>query len=382
MPTTATPVHDLCLRTLACQPTHRVPRYLPAIACDVASEILGRKAHTGTGSLHYAEALALSRGPQAHAEFVDRMRQDVRAIHEALGIDVYREPWRFRAQRVRQIDEFTFLVGDPEGDHSLWRYEPSSADFSVVQQTFGQTLSPEDQLRQTVATLEGQRGEAERRIRAAIDAHAATCRRLGERFFPVFAGGSISVGLDVEDLIALASEPQLMARKLVLQAQDAIAIGRALLDAGCPAVMLAGADMASNDGPIYSPASFRGVVLPAYQLALATLNELGAHYVFRSDGNLWPVADMLFGDARCPGYGEADRDAGMTLGRIRQRYPRLVVWGNVSSRFLTEATAKQVREECRRIIGESGGVGYFHACSNAIVKGTPGSNVEAMYGAA
>ena len=145
-----------------------------------------------------------------------------------------------------------------------------------------------------------------------------------------------------------------------------------------PAVLLAGGDMAGNDGPIYSPAAFRAVVLPAYTFALKRLNAAGAHYVFRSDGNLWSVADMLFNEARVPGYGEVDRDASMTVGQLRKRFPKLTLWGQVSSNFLARATVQQVKDECRRILDESGGTGYFHGCSNAIVKGTPPENVIAM----
>ena len=57
----------------------------------------------------------------------------------------------------------------------------------------------------------------------------------------------------------------------------------------------------------------------------------------------------------------------------------LVVWGNVSSAFLQRATAAQVKEECRRILGESGGTGCFQGCSNAILIGTPPANVEVMF---
>ncbi len=43
-------------------------------------------------------------------------------------------------------------------------------------------------------------------------------------------------------------------------------------------------------------------------------------------------------------------------------------------------TPAQVHDEVRRIIDESGGTGYFHGCSNAILQGTPLENVEAMFG--
>jgi len=63
---------------------------------------------------------------------------------------------------------------------------------------------------------------------------------------------------------------------------------------------------------------------------------------------------MLFTDAGCPGFGEADHDAGVTVAALRRRYPRLVIWGNVSSQFLIRATPQQVRDYAKRLIADAG----------------------------
>ncbi|MHB9023085.1 MAG: uroporphyrinogen decarboxylase family protein [Armatimonadota bacterium] len=137
--------------------------------------------------------------------------------------------------------------------------------------------------------------------------------------------------------------------------------------------------MAGNDGPFYSPAAFRQVLLPPLVWLMRELRDNGIHYVFRSDGNLWPVADMLFVEAGCPGYGEVDRDAGMSIGLLRERYSALVCWGNMSVNKLAVMPAEWVREESRRMIEESEGTGYFHGPSNAIMPGTPVENVIALF---
>jgi uroporphyrinogen-III decarboxylase len=190
---------------------------------------------------------------------------------------------------------------------------------------------------------------------------------------------AIAVGLQPEDLMPLAEEPDLVLRKLMVQAEAVIRSAEALAASGLPRVMLGGGDMADNRGPVYSVKCFREIVLPAYRRLLARCAELGIHYAFRSDGNLWPVADLLFGEAGCPGYGETDRDAGMKLGELRKRFPHLVVWDNVPSSLLQRGTARQVEEECRRILDESGGTGDFHGCSNPTIIGTPPKNIEAMF---
>jgi uroporphyrinogen decarboxylase len=187
------------------------------------------------------------------------------------------------------------------------------------------------------------------------------------------------VGLAPENLELMVTEPELARRWCWLQADFAIAVGRALVEAGCPPVVLGGGDLAGNLGPFYSPAMFRAVVLPGYVKALAELNRMGVHYVFRSDGNLWSLVDMLFGEAACPGYGETDRDASMTVAAVRARFPQLVIWGNVSSSLLARGTPAQVREQAEAALAESGGRGYFQGCSNALIQGTAVENVRAMF---
>ncbi|MHC4718501.1 MAG: uroporphyrinogen decarboxylase family protein, partial [Planctomycetota bacterium] len=198
-------------------------------------------------------------------------------------------------------------------------------------------------------------------------------------FFVIVAAAMISVGVSADDLMLVATQPEVVARRAMVQARRAVALGEALVAAGLPPVILGGGDLAGSAGPMYSPADFRRVLLPAYVRALERLNGLGVHYVFRSDGNIWPLMDMLFDQAGCPGFGEADRDAGMTVGAIRERFESLVIWGNVSSVTLTHGSTEEVRRQSRQILAECGGVGCFQGCSNAIVKGTPPENVEAMF---
>ncbi len=370
--------HQRCLDAISGKPVDRPPKYLPAIACEVSSRILGRPVHTGTGSLRYAEVLAWAKGDSAHADFEAQFLQDIVEIHHVLGVDVFRMPWRMNVRPSRQLDEFTFVIGDPNGDHSIWRYNPESADFGLVREVCS-SPPQENWLERWVEEQEANLRAGSSSSMGVQPEHVGLCRRFGKEFFVACNGGVVSVGLAEKDLTSLALAPDLMRRKLMIQVRWAVHLGESLSRSGCPKVMLGGGDMAGNQGPVYSPKSFREVVLPAYRDLLQHLSRMRIHYVFRSDGNLWPIADMLFGEAECPGYGEADRDAGMTVARLRQRFPRLVVWGNVSSTFLARATTQQVRDESRRIIEESGGTGYFHGCSNAIVKGTPPQNVEAMF---
>ena len=163
------------------------------------------------------------------------------------------------------------------------------------------------------------------------------------------------------------------------QARYVAALGKALAGTSHPRVLMGGGDLAGNAGPFYSPASFRAIMLPAIKHVTDELTPLGLHIVFRTDGDLWPLTDMIFLDAAWPGYGEVDRLCGMTVGALRQRYPELVLWGNMASSHLKEMAAEEVAAESRRCVAESGGTGYFHGGSNAILMGTPVANVRAMF---
>lgn len=370
--------HQRCLNAIAAQPGDRAPTYIPAIACEVASKILGRPAHTGTGSLHYAEVSAWAKGGAAHAEFEARLCQDIIELHRILDIDVIRMPWRMNIRPSAQLDDNTFVFGDLNGDHRVCRYNPQTADFGELRRVVVTPPTETDpaiileQLEKDLATIQS----------AAPDVPSSWLdfyQMAGDEFFVVYTGGGVTVGMSEQDLMDLALIPKVVGCSLMLQSSRAIRQAEGLIQHGCPRVMLGGGDLASNTGLLYSPKQFREVVLPAYRHLTDRMNALGVHYAFRSDGNLWSIADMLFQEAACPGYGETDRDAGMTVAKLRQRYPGLVIWGNMSSALLQRATPQQVRDESRRILDESGGVGYFHGCSNAIVNGTPPENVEAMF---
>ena len=143
-------------------------------------------------------------------------------------------------------------------------------------------------------------------------------------------------------------------------------------------VVLGGGDMADKNGPLYSPRVFRTLMLPRLKVLTAWCRELGLHYVWRTDGNLWLVSDMIFNQAGVPGFGEVDYDASMELGRIRERYPDLVVWANASGDRIRRGSRDEVYAHSMRILEASEGTRYFHGCSNTVLPGTPPENVWAM----
>ena len=269
--------HRRCLAALQCAPVDRAPRYIPAIACEVASEFLGRPAHTGSGSLRYAEVAAWADGAAAHAEFVAQMIEDLAELHRLLEVDVFRMPWRMNECPDARIDAFTFRFGPEDGEHTIWQYQPGAADFSPVYQS-PRLQAPEEHLRAEIGRLEVIAADPLPVARTAIAEAVDLQRRFGAEFFVCSAGAGVGVGYESDDLELMVTAPELILRKTMLQAEYAIAVGRAIREAGLPPVMAGGGDLAGTQGPIYSPRMFRELVWPAYVKALTELNRMGVHY--------------------------------------------------------------------------------------------------------
>lgn len=377
-PTSLAPMtpYQRCLATIAGRTPDRVPAYTPTIACDVASKLLGRPAITGGPHLWYAEARAWMQGESAHAEFEQRYEADLLALHRLLGMEVFRYGWRRTVRPAAQLDDRTFLYGDAEGAHQIWRWDEEVMNFVQVVDTAPQR-TPEEwptYARQMAQALDER---VARTRQGAGAAEALLQERLGEEMMVIAAGGGLSVGHDAPSLMAALLEPGAVGDVLDCQLEIALAQAEGLAAHGI-AAMLGGGDMADKNGPMYSPRIFRELVLPRLKVLAARCNELGVHYVWRTDGNIWLVGDMIFREAGVPGCGEVDYEASMTMTGLRQRYPRLVVWANASGDRIRRGTYEQVYQHCTQILTASEGRGYFHGCSNTVLPGTPPENVWAM----
>lgn len=103
------------------------------------------------------------------------------------------------------------------------------------------------------------------------------------------------------------------------------------------------------------------------------------YHFFASDGNLWPVADILFGESGIAGYFEIDRKAGMDLAKLREQFPQLTLIGNLSSWTLSTGSVNDVENEvrsCMEMAGKYGGI--VVGASNYVMPETPHENIDAM----
>ncbi|MCE5216208.1 hypothetical protein LLH03_04160 [bacterium] len=359
------------------RPYDRVPIYQAGFSSAVASQILGRPAYVGGGHAQYLESVALWEGEQAHQEYLDRSWQDAVELNRKLELDVVRTVyWRMTQKPTERLDEVTFRFGD-ETNWRVMRYDPATELYQIVDQTPQRELTLED-LERTVNNLEAS-VESYQPGPAMYETLTRTIDEFGDQGVPYGGGGvGLVVPRDRVWLEAVALRPDLVRRYLDAQAEKS-ARNATLAGSLGLRYLYGGGDFASKKGPFISPKSFRELQLPGMQRISQACHAAGALHGFASDGDLWPLADDLFGNSGVNFFYEVDCASGMDFHRLRQTFPQLTLLGGVNSATLHTGSVTEVVAETRRALsaGREYG-GCIVGCSNQIVKGTPMGNFWAM----
>lgn len=355
----------------------KLPFYFPTIECTVASRILGREINSGGDSLHFREELSWLDGDNAHEEFVHKYREDAVELNRTLRADVVRQTWRSKARPSKRLDEYTLLFGDETGSHRIKRFFPENQTYGVILDKTG----PEDPEELAISL----KSEIRMECKVSDEELYATYKdqldfkKLAKPYFPTIIGG-LDIGIPMTDTLWLEMtilEPELLAEYFMHSAEVYIHHVAWLHRQGFNWIN-GGRDLASSAGPVFSPRFFSRALVPALKRISDECGKYGIFYCYRTDGNIWSIADYMFRDSGIQAYGEVDREAGMTVGSLRERYPDLIILGNNSSSTLHRGTEKEVREETRAALLESGGRNYIPGPSNAIMHGTPVENIYAM----
>ena len=363
--------------------TDRVPVCHISCSAEVASGLLGREAYVGFGIQQWREATALWNGPDAHAEFVERTYQDTLEINRLFANDMYRMIFpRCSTKPTRRIDEHTFLF--EYGDEDRWqvlRHDPDQEHINVIfdyKPKLKGNLTFEELERRLTASEKAMERPAEPREFSDGDFSVRAQRSIGDDVVIRMSGGGVSIPRDEVWLEATVLRPDLVGRHLDLQVERARRTVGALIDFGFT-ILFGGGDFAGYEGPFYSPRVFHDLMLPRLQQVIEIIHDCGGMSVFASDGDLWPVADDLFGVSGVDGFYEIDLRAGMDLNRLRDTFPDLTLIGNLSSHTLHVGTREEVIEEARACVETAKSRrGIIVGISNMPMPRTPVENVAAM----
>ncbi|MGQ9596150.1 MAG: uroporphyrinogen decarboxylase family protein [Thermoproteota archaeon] len=145
-------------------------------------------------------------------------------------------------------------------------------------------------------------------------------------------------------------------------------------------VVLTGDDYANRMGPLMSVKQFEEFVLPYLKKAVQTAKGLGVPFIKHTDGNLWPIMDMII-DSGIDALDPIEPIAGMDIGEVKERYgKRIAVIGNVDCSYtLPLGTEVEVEEAVKETIAKaSPGGGHIMASSNSIHPAVKPSNYMLM----
>lgn len=153
---------------------------------------------------------------------------------------------------------------------------------------------------------------------------------------------------EVNYLIDMAEDPQFAAELTMKVADHLIAIGLEelrrwdLYDTG----LWIFDDMASNQGPMFSPKTAERVLVPAWEKMARSFKAAGAKKVIlHSDGNIGPLLDV-FVDIGFDGINPVEPKAGLIASELREKYgDRLALIGGICN---AEVLPGGDREEIRR----------------------------------
>jgi uroporphyrinogen decarboxylase len=356
----------------------RVPLCHMSFSSRVASAILGREAYVGGGINRWREAAALWDGPEAHAEFVERTRRDAIDIALATELDLVRPYyWRDPRRPSERIDEHTFRYESGDGVWEVKRLDPETERYNLIDHS----PRPEP----TLEDLERRVERAERRAEIYVPGEEAfaderyALERIGDTHEVRCQGPWTAVPVDSTAWMqATVLRPDLVGRVLDTQVTTSVKNADRLAEMGAK-LCFGGGDMASDHGPMYSPRVFHELMLPRLRAVSDAYHARGLCHLFGTDGNVWPIADDLYGASGIDGHYEVDRRAGMGILKIHERYPHITMLGNISSFTLHTGTPDEVRDETRACLDEAKATNKVIAgCSNIIISETPMANVDAM----
>lgn len=180
-------------------------------------------------------------------------------------------------------------------------------------------------------------------------------------------------------LMAIAAEPEFVKAIVDMSIDVNLEMAKEIAARGAKFVWT-GDDYAYTNGPLMSPQSFREIFCPGLHRVMHGYKELGFFILKHTDGNLWPILDMIV-DSGIDCLDPLDPVAGMDIAEVKEKYGhRIAVKGNVDcAQTLTFGSVEEVVAETKEALrkGMPGG-GYILSSSNSIHSSVKPDNYLAM----
>ncbi len=140
-------------------------------------------------------------------------------------------------------------------------------------------------------------------------------------------------------------------------------------------------DIADKNFPLIAPDQFLEFVNRYNRILVETAHAKGLKVVRHSDGNLWPLMDMLL-DTGYDGLNPLEPQAGMALDKVKEYCgDRICLLGNIDCiDLLPNGTVQQVDAAVEKAIQDAGhGGGLIICSSNSLHPGVAPDNCIAMF---
>ncbi|MFW5867863.1 MAG: uroporphyrinogen decarboxylase family protein [Armatimonadota bacterium] len=354
----------------------RVPIYCAGLSGRIASHVLGREAFVGHGMQRYRESVARWEGWLD--EFEERTRDDVLEVSEKLDLDLVRPVyWRYPHDPIERINEYTFMYGDEDAYWWVMRFDPETELYQecdrapLEEPTIENVIRMTEQSEEAAENSPGPTPDSFPDLQAAIEYY-------GDRRAIPGSGTGVSIPRERHWLEAMITHTDVVRRYLVARARINCKTIPVMAGMGLK-ILFGGGDFAGKNGPLYGPKQFHECMLPALQIVSECCHEHDTWHFFASDGNLWPVAEDLFGNSGVDGFYEIDIRCEMTLERVRDAFPHLRLCGGIASETLHQGTVEDVKAEARAALEVARRRGQIVVgVSNQVVPATPLENFDAM----
>lgn len=199
--------------------------------------------------------------------------------------------------------------------------------------------------------------------------------RLGDKALIYNFNGSgtfwLMPGSEMMDFVVrMFEQPEDVHEEARKKCKESIELAKIQCDAGADFICI-NSDYGFNSGPFVSPKHFQEFVTPYLTEIVSAIHELGVPAILHSDGNLNVILDQLAG-AGLDGYQSVDPQGGMDIRDVRERFPDLILMGNVECSMLQDVNDARIRESVQYCM-KHGGVGkrYIFSTSNCIFAGMP-----------